>query len=224
MIQEKSDIPVNFLKDFATNLIEQGREKVLKEREKKREAENMIDVAIVNRFKGGEERAFFELVERHKEAVSSIVFKFIRDRHETEDVTQEVFIAVYKSLKGFRERSRFFTWLYSVVMNVCTYYRRDVLKKAQKTISLDSLSAYMSIPDTKLNPVKIFENKDSMEKVNEAINKLPEELKSALILREVEEFSYEEIAKIMKVSVGTVKSRIHNARVFIGRQIGKDIC
>lgn len=197
---------------------------MLKKREKRREAEDMIDIAIIKRFKRGEEEAFFELVERHKAAVSNIAFKYIRDRQEAEDVTQEIFIEVYKSLEKFKERSRFFTWLYSVVVNICMYYKRDVLKEKQNTSSFNDLSTYLNVPDMNLNPASVFEKEDSMEKINNAINKLPEELKTVLVLREIEEFSYDEIAGIMKISVGTVKSRIHNARIFVGQQIGKDIC
>lgn len=181
----------------------------------KREAENMIDIGIIRRFKGGEEEAFYELVMKYKETVSNIAYRYIRDKYETEDVVQEIFIQVYKSLRNFKEKSTFFTWLYSVAINVCRYYKRTY----NRVESIVPLNTYLDIPDIRLTPLQILENKEIVERVNMAIDKLSDELKSVLILKEVEGLSYKDIARILKISVGTVKSRLHNARILVGKEI-----
>ena len=181
----------------------------------KRETENMIDIGIIRRFKGGEEEAFYELVMKYKETVSNIAYRYIRDKYETEDVVQEIFIQVYKSLRNFKEKSTFFTWLYSVAINVCRYYKRTY----NRVESIVPLNTYLDIPDIRLTPLQILENKEIVERVNMAIDKLSDELKSVLILKEVEGLSYKDIARILKISVGTVKSRLHNARILVGKEI-----
>jgi len=181
----------------------------------KRETENMIDIGIIRRFKGGEEQAFYELVMKYKETVSNIAYRYIRDKYETEDVVQEIFIQVYKSLRNFKEKSTFFTWLYSVAINVCRYYKRTY----NRVESIVPLNTYLDIPDIRLTPLQILENKEIVERVNMAIDKLSDELKSVLILKEVEGLSYKDIARILKISVGTVKSRLHNARILVGKEI-----
>ena len=180
----------------------------------------MADLALVNRFRSGEEQAFFELVTKYKDIVSGIVFKFIKDRHETEDVSQEVFLQVFKALPNFKGKSRFFTWLYSVVFNVCLYYKRGSASK-KNAVSYDSVETFISIPDLGGDPGDLAERKNVMEIINAAIEKLPEELKSVFELRELEGFSYEEISKIAGVSIGTVKSRIFNSRAYIARELAE---
>lgn len=180
-----------------------------------KEDENMIAISLVRKFKCGDEQAFYELVNRYKGAISSIVYRYIKDKHETEDVTQEIFLHLYKCLRSYKEKSKFFTWLYRVVVNTCMYYKRRV----KSVISSDVIPAYLEIPDIESNPVHLLEKEDITENVNKAIDSLSDELKMVLILRELENFSYEEIADILKISIGTVKSRLHNARVIIGQKL-----
>ena len=208
---------MNFSQLRATNIIEKG-DKVPEIN--KREEENMIDLAIINRFNNGEAEAFYELVNRYKQTVCNMANKFINNKHEAEDMSQEVFFQLYKALPGFKGESRFFTWFFRLITNVCLYYKRSK-KDLQKTISFDA--SYMSMSDERLGPEAISEKKDMSEKINKAIGKLPEELRITLVFREIEGLTYEEISAILKISAGTVKSRIHNARVMLGEIIQKEL-
>lgn len=192
----------------------------LKELKKKKETENMADLALIHRFNLGEEQAFFDLVNKYKSSVAGIVFKFIGDKNETEDVSQEVFLQLYKSLSTFKGNSRFFTWLYRVVFNVCMYYKRGKASK-KPSVSFEKTEAVLCLPEINSSPEKMFEGKNTMEKITAAIEKLPEELKTVFVLREIEDLSYEEIAAITGVSKGTVKSRIHTSRAYLAEELTK---
>ncbi|MFH1073543.1 MAG: sigma-70 family RNA polymerase sigma factor [Candidatus Firestonebacteria bacterium] len=192
----------------------------LKELKKRKDAENMADLALVHRFNLGEEQAFFELVNKYKTPVAGIVYKFIGDKNEIEDVSQEVFLQLYKSLSTFKGRSRFFTWLYRVVFNVCMYYKRGKASK-KPSVSFDKVEQVLGLPDIQSAPEELLEGKNALESIRASVEKLPEDLKTAFVLREMEGLSYREIAVITGVSKGTVKSRIHNSRIYIAKELIK---
>ena len=192
----------------------------LKEVKKRKDEENMADLALIHRFKIGEEQAFFELVNKYKTSVAGIVFKFIGDKNETEDVSQEVFLQLYKSLNSFKGNSRFFTWLYRVVFNVCMYYKRG--KASKKTmVDFEKVEGLICLPDAQSLPEDMLESKNTLENIKAAIETLPEELKTVFVLREMEDLSYDEIAVVTGVSTGTVKSRLHTSRLYIARELTK---
>ncbi len=180
----------------------------------------MADLALVKRFNGGEQQAYFELVTRYKNAVFGLIFRFMNDRHEAEDVSQEVFFQLYKALPTFKGRSRFFTWLYRIVFNVCLYYKRS--SGSRKTaVSLGNVENYLCIPDPSADISKLAEQNNIVEKIHAALEKLPVELSTTFLLREQEGLNYKEIAGITGVNIGTVKSRIHNSRVYLAKEMTK---
>jgi len=187
---------------------------------KKKKEDDMADLALVKRFNSGDEQAFFDLVTRYKNVVFGLVLRFINDRHEAEDVSQEVFFQFYKALPTFKGKSRLFTWLYRIVFNVCLYYKRSKQTKGT-VVSFEAVEKFMRIPDPALDPLTLSEQSRTMEKINRAVEKLPLELKTAFLLREIEELNYKEIALITGVGVGTVKSRIHNARAYLAKELTK---
>ncbi|MCX5777425.1 MAG: sigma-70 family RNA polymerase sigma factor [Candidatus Firestonebacteria bacterium] len=194
----------------------------IKESDKKKESDNMADLSLIHRFKMGEEQAFYELVNKYKDAVAAIANKFVGGLQETEDVTQEVFLQMYKSLPSFKGHSKFFTWFYRIVFNVCLYYKRG--KSSKKFFITDNTEADYTVSNVENEPERLFERKDIMEKINRAIENLPEKLKIVFVLREMEGFSYEEIAEIVDTNVGTVRSRIHTARKYLKKEItGKGV-
>ncbi|MCJ7555139.1 MAG: sigma-70 family RNA polymerase sigma factor [Ignavibacteriaceae bacterium] len=162
------------------------------------------DFSLIKRFIDGEEEIFNELVRRHKEKVRNIVYLTLSDRDYVDDIAQDVFITVYRSLKNFRFESQFTTWLYRVTVNKCKDHLRR--KNIRKII--------LPFKDTQEDPGYEFspESSDTKEIIQQAIAKLPDKMRIPLVLKDIEGFSYQEIAETMQCEIGTVKSRIFRAR------------
>lgn len=162
------------------------------------------DFSLIKRFIDGEEEIFDELVRRHKEKVRNIVYLTLNDRDAVDDIAQDVFITVYRSLKNFRFESQFTTWLYRVTVNKCKDHLR---RKSIRKIILPFKDAQED-PGYEMSP----ESSDTKEIVRQAIAKLPDKMRIPLLLKDIEGFSYQEIAETMQCEIGTVKSRIFRAR------------
>ncbi|MCF8261417.1 MAG: sigma-70 family RNA polymerase sigma factor [Melioribacteraceae bacterium] len=162
------------------------------------------DFELINNFISGDESAFSELVHKHKEKVRNLVFLTLGDTEYVDDISQDVFISVYHKLGDFRFQSKFTTWLYRVTVNKCKDYLR---KKKVRSI-------FVPIKDNEheLRVGSGTDNMDIPQLVRRAIEKLPDKLKVPLILRDIDGFSYKEIAEQLECEVGTVKSRIFRAR------------
>lgn len=162
------------------------------------------DFSLIKRFIDGDEDVFNELVRRHKEKVRNIIYLTLSDRDVVDDIAQDVFITVYRSIKNFRFESQFTTWLYRVTVNKCKDHLRR--KNIRRIV--------LPFRDTKEDPGYEFspENSDTKEIVRNAISKLPDKMRIPLLLKDIEGFSYQEIAETMQCEIGTVKSRIFRAR------------
>ena len=162
------------------------------------------DFSLVKKFIDGDESTFRLLVQRHKEKVRNIIYLTLGDSDAVDDIAQEVFITVYKNLKNFRFESLFTTWLYRITVNKCKDYLR---KKNVRKISVPINEA-----SGELRNDSVTEKNDISKFVMDAISKLPQKLKVPLLLKDIEGFSYQEIAETMECEIGTVKSRIFRAR------------
>jgi len=162
------------------------------------------DFSLVKRFIDGDESTFRLLVQRHKEKVRNIIFLTLGDSDSVDDIAQEVFITVYKNLKNFRFESLFTTWLYRITVNKCKDYLR---KKNVRKIFVPIKEASREFRND-----SVTEQSDISKFVMNAISKLPQKLKVPLLLKDIEGFSYQEIAETMECEIGTVKSRIFRAR------------
>ena len=162
------------------------------------------DFSLVKRFIDGDESTFRLLVQRHQEKVRNIVYLTLGLSEAVDDISQEVFITVYRNLKHFRFESQFTTWLYRITVNKCKDYLR---KKNVRRIFVPLKEA-----DNKPGSYSSTEDKDISNIVMNAISKLPYKLKMPLLLKDIEGFSYQEIAETMNCEIGTVKSRIFRAR------------
>jgi len=162
------------------------------------------DFSLIKRFIDGDESTFRILVQRHKEKVRNIIFMTLNSTEAIDDIAQEVFITVYKNLKNFRFESQFTTWLFRITVNKCKDYLR---KKNVRRIFVPIKEA-----DDKFNSEIPAETDDISNIVQNAISKLPHKLKVPLMLKDIEGFSYQEIAETMNIEIGTVKSRIFRAR------------
>ena len=161
------------------------------------------DFSLIKRFIEGDESTFKTLVHRHKEKVRNIIYLTISRTESVDDIAQEVFITVYKNLKHFRFESQFTTWLYRITVNKCKdHLRKTKIRGIFVPVKENEEPGYNHIND----------NIDVSEIVRKSINKLPEKLRTPLLLKDIEGFSYQEIADTVQCEVGTVKSRIFRAR------------
>ncbi len=167
----------------------------------------------------GDHSAFEKIVLRYQDRVFNLCFRLLGDRDEAEDSAQEVFIKVYRSLKGFRFKSSFYTWLYRVVVNTCKNRIKSVeYRRTKSRVSIESDqenrgNAVSDIVDQGIMQDKALEQKEKMERIEEALNSLPPDQKTVVILCDIEGLSYDEIARITKTRLGTVKSKISRARL-----------
>ena len=182
------------------------------------------DKQLVARVQKGDKRAFDMLVLKYQYKVHAIVSRYIKDFDEVNDVVQEAFIKAYRALANFRGESQFYTWLYRIAVNTAKNYL--VARNRRPPASdVDVEDAEFYGGSDSLKDVDSPENlffRDELEKVvDEAIQGLPEDLRSALTLREFEGLSYEDIATVMECPVGTVRSRIFRAREAIDHRVKK---
>jgi len=162
------------------------------------------DYSIIRQFIDGDQSAFQILVKRHKEKVRNIIYVTMNNSALVDDIAQEVFITVYRNLKYFRFESQFTTWLYRITVNRC----KDYLRKMNVRRIFSPLEEGNEVTEF-TTPT---ENKDVSQIVMDAISKLPVKLRMPLILKDIEGFSYQEIAETLKCEMGTVKSRIFRGR------------
>lgn len=162
------------------------------------------DFSLIKQFNDGDVTAFRVLVTRHKDKVRNIIYLTLLEPDVIDDIAQDVFITVFKNLKHFRFESQFTTWLYRITVNKCKDYLR---KKAVRRIFSPIKDEEEDIASFRIN-----EEPDIKEIVRNAIAKLPDKLRIPLVLRDIEGFSYQEIAETLNCEIGTVKSRIFRAR------------
>ncbi|WP_189388056.1 RNA polymerase sigma factor RpoE [Bacterioplanes sanyensis] len=180
------------------------------------------DKQLVARVQRGDKRAFDLLVMKYQHKILALVGRFVSDHAEAQDVTQEAFIKAYRALPGFRGDSQFYTWLYRIAVNTAKNF---LVSRGRKTptqdIELEDASFFadedrMKEVDT---PDALLQREQLRDVVFTAIAELPEELKVAVTLREMDGLSYEEIAEVMDCPIGTVRSRIFRAREAIDKKM-----
>ena len=162
------------------------------------------DFSVIKRFMDGDQSAFQILVKRHKEKVRNIVYLTMSNSNLVDDISQEVFITVYRKLKNFRFESQFTTWLYRITVNKC----KDHLRKKNVRRIFTPLQEGEEVSHS----VNLSEENDVSKIVIEAVSKLPAKLRIPLMLKDIEGFSYQEISESLECEMGTVKSRIFRAR------------
>lgn len=186
-------------------------------------SEQDIDRQLVEKARLGDKRAFELLVEKYQRRLYRLLSRMVRDPEEVEDIAQETFIKAYRALPNFRGDAAFYTWLYRIGVNTAKNYLSS-RNKAMPTIS-DQAMDDEDEPDERLvaqdisTPESELLSKQVAIAVNEAVEALPEELRSAITLREMEGLSYEEIAELMGCPIGTVRSRIFRAREAIAAKL-----
>jgi len=184
------------------------------------------DSEWVNKCVQGDREAFNALVEKYYKKIYNIAYRFVGDAEEANDLAQEIFAAAYQNLNKFRGDAKFSTWLFQIATNrgknkFKYLKRRGYFLNRGQTDDDDDRESGRAIPDESMNPEDILASKQLQKIVQDVINELEPDHKEIVILRDIEGFSYEEIARILNLPEGTTKSRLHRARMVVKDKLKK---
>jgi len=198
----------------------------MSEETKKRSTLPQEDAALVRAFQAGDKGAFDRLVLKHKDKLFNMCYWFLGDYEDANDLAQETFIKVYRSLKKFRFQSAFSTWLYRIAVNTCkNRLASSEVRHKKKMIWLDNPGdpqggdPAVAIQDESASPMVELERKEKRMLIRQAIDSLPIEQKTVVTLRDIEGLSYEETSNITGLNLGTVKSRLARARLDLRKKL-----
>ncbi|MGA0583714.1 RNA polymerase sigma factor RpoE [Castellaniella ginsengisoli] len=185
--------------------------------------EREVDLALVERVRRGERHAFDLLVIKYQRKIMRLLSRMIHDPAEVEDVAQEAFIKAYRALPQFRGESAFYTWLYRIALNTARNWQAASFRRPATVTPLENedgetFDQIDGLSDQS-TPESLMASRQVAQAVNEAIDALPDDLRAAIVLREIEGMSYEEIASTMQCPIGTVRSRIYRAREAIAARL-----
>jgi len=174
------------------------------------------DEDLVRRAQGGDTRAFDELVRRYRDKVYRLSFKILRHEEDAAEALQDAFLSAYRGIKSFKVESTFSTWLYRIATNASLMKyrkRREGHVSLEQSQNTDENAEMLQIPDWSTQPLKELLDSETREVMDEGIQRLPEELRTVFILRDIEDLSNAEVAQILDLTVAAVKSRLHRARI-----------
>ncbi|OYY74925.1 MAG: RNA polymerase sigma factor RpoE [Gammaproteobacteria bacterium 28-57-27] len=180
------------------------------------------DQQLVELAKAGDPYAFELLLRKYQHKVSKLIMRYVRDMDEALDLTQETFVKAWKALPAFRGESAFYTWLYRIAVNTAKNYLSTAYHQARMVdLDADETDQYADTPGlvTRDTPETVMNGEELHRVLKKALSELPEDLRSAITLREFEGLSYEEIAEVMDCPIGTVRSRIFRAREAIDKHL-----
>ena len=185
-------------------------------------SESISDADCVRRIiQRGETDAFEILVRRHEKTIFNLVYRMLGDYDDAAEVSQEVFLSAYRAIGQFRGDANFSTWLYRIALNHATTRRRTVSSRQQRTVPIDDMEP---LSDPELGPAETLERKEIRERVQLALNKLEPDDATMILLRDLQDISYDEVARVLEIPVGTVKSRLHRARQALKTQLATYFC
>ncbi len=184
----------------------------------------VADEELVRRAQRGDNAAFEELVRRYEHKVYNIVYRLLGNEEDATEALQDTFLRAYRFIPKFQFKSNFYTWLYRIATNISlTRLRR---RKTGSTVSLDepvkdSDDLAVDIPDRRLTPEEAFQQKLLRERLQSAVESLPEQYRAVVVLRDLEGLSNEEVSRVLKISVAAVKSRLHRGRLALREKLAK---
>ncbi len=189
----------------------------------KRNDNRPSDEELIERFQKGDVYAFDLIVKRYKEQLLNFVYRFVGNQEEAEDIVQETFLRVYRKRKAYKRIAKFSTWIYTIAGNLSrTELRRRKRRKLFSVTDMGFEDRDYEISDEGYNPENQVDGLIQEEIIQREINNLSPKFREVIILRDVQELSYEEISKIIKVPIGTVKSRVNRGRLKLQAQL-KDL-
>jgi RNA polymerase sigma-70 factor (ECF subfamily) len=189
-----------------------------------------LDGALIKRLRGRDERAFRELIDAERDRVFNITYRMLGNRAEAEDVAQEVFITVFKTIDSFREESKLSTWLYRVTVNHCKNRIKYLARRHDRdrdeldeSVHTPQTNGAIADPPRHAQPDRALAGAQMEKLLQEAIANLDEDHRVVVVLRDVEDLSIEEICEITGLPDGTVKSRLHRARLVLRKRLQKHV-
>jgi RNA polymerase sigma-70 factor (ECF subfamily) len=174
--------------------------------------------ALIESCLRGDQLAWEQIVRQHWRKVFNLAYKFVGRHDEAEDLTQDIFLKIFRSLHTFDRRANFQTWLISISRNFCIDHYRSV-RKERETMARDVDASELTPVSRERGPYAELEQSDLKQLIRRALSELPETLRQAVVLRDLQEFSYQEIAAQLDLPEGTVKSRINRGRLELARQL-----
>ncbi len=176
--------------------------------------------SLIKRCLAGDQLAWEQIVKQYWRKVFNVAYKFVGKHDEAEDLAQDIFLKIFKSLDTFDRRANFQTWLISISRNLCIDHYRSV-RKEREAIDRDADAGELAPAAPDPGPVAALEQRDRVVLLKQAMAALPETLRTAVLMRDIQELSYQEIADRLRLPEGTVKSRINRGRTELARQIRK---
>jgi RNA polymerase sigma-70 factor, ECF subfamily len=167
------------------------------------------DTELIKRFRSGDLQAFAEIVRKHQDRIYNLCCYMLQDTENARDAAQETFLKAYSRLKDFRSDCALYSWLHRIAVNTCLDQKR---KPDNATDSSGNTSSVEDLPSPGASAELLYQSKETGRAIQAALQKLPDALRAAIVLKEIEGLSYEEMADTLNISVGTVKSRISRAR------------
>jgi RNA polymerase sigma-70 factor (ECF subfamily) len=195
-------------------------------REEKKLASRNEDYQTIQSALRGDNRAYRKLMDKYHDAIYSFIFRMVHDREQVEDLTQEAFIKAFSSLKNFNEEFAFSTWLYKIATNNCIDYirkRKLQMYSIDKPVESRDSEYVFELPDDSYEADRDVIADQRTVLLHDAIDKLPEKYRRVILLRHTDEKSYEEIARMLRLPIGTVKAHIFRARELLYRQLRNKI-
>jgi len=179
-------------------------------------SDSTSDADYVRRLQRGETEAFEMLVRRHEKTIFNLVYRMLGDYDEAAEVSQEVFLSAYRAIGQFRGDANFSTWLYRISLNHTSTRRKTLIRRPQRNVAIEDTEP---VRDLQPGPAETMEKKEIRERVQRALNSLEPDDATVILLRDLQDIPYEEVARLLEIPVGTVKSRLHRARQALKSQL-----
>lgn len=172
-------------------------------------SDSISDAECVRRIQRGETETFEILVRRHEKAIFNLVYRMLGDYDDAAETAQEVFLSAYRAIGQFRGDANFSTWLYRIALNHASTRRKSTSLRQRRLVPIDDTEL---VDNVELGPAETLEKKELRQRVQRALNELQPEDAMVILLRDLQDIAYEDVARVLNIPVGTVKSRLHRAR------------
>jgi RNA polymerase sigma-70 factor, ECF subfamily len=167
------------------------------------------DADCVRKLQRGQTDAFETLIRRHQKTIFNLVYRMLGDYDEAAEISQEVFLSAYRAIGNFRGEANFSTWLYRIALNHATTRRKSLNTRQQRSVPIENTEP---ASDPHPGPAESMEKKEVRQRVQQALNRLEPDDAAVIFLRDLQDVPYEEVARMLEIPIGTVKSRLHRAR------------